>query len=106
MLTNEQHEFLSTHLEDDPMRGAAYRIVFGSDNTRPLIRELVDIGVLAPWDVMRQMPSSGETLNLLGKTLPVTTLVGSYRLTPIGAKAMQASPPELPNPAPPKGDGR
>ena len=89
MLTEAQREFLTANLEEDTARpGRGIRIVFGSDNARPLIDELREAGVLVPWDVMRERPSSGEKIKLFGREVPLMVLVGSYRLTSLGEQEL------------------
>lgn len=88
-LTAEQRDFLNESLEYCTLRPASgYRILFGSDNARPMILELMDAGILEPYDVMKERPSGGETISVFGKTVPLMTLVGSYRLTDAGQHAL------------------
>lgn len=92
MLTEAQREFLDANLEGCNLRPGR-RILFGSENARPMIEELRAEGVLRPYDVMRHRPSSGEKINLLGHEIPVVSvLVGSYELTPLGQAALEQSP--------------
>jgi hypothetical protein len=90
VLTEAQREFLNANLEEDTARpGRGIRIVFGSDNARPMIDDLREAGILIPWDIMKSRPSSEPPINLLGHKIPVVmTLVGSYRLTPLGEAAL------------------
>ena len=95
-MTEEQAAFLNEQLEDCTLRpGPGYRILFGSDNTRPMIRDLVEAGILEAYDVMRERPTTGAPVRIMGQEIPVVmTLVGSYRLTRQGAAELAALKPQ------------
>lgn len=83
MLTDTQREWL------DANRLPRDRWLAG-ENSMPFIDELVDAGLMQPaYGEFVMKPSSGETMSVLGKTLPVETMVSLYMLTPRGRNALQ-----------------
>ena len=86
-ITNEQAEWL---VANRTMRGERARWAYTS-NAAPMLDEMIDAGIVKPayGEMIVAPPASpSETINILGKTIPVMNMISLYMLTQHGERML------------------